>query len=548
LLLAVTTARADIFYTTNGDSLTVTGYVGGGSVTIPDSVDSMPVVAIGDNAFLSNFVAAVNVPDSVTNIGKHAFESCHFLTNATLGDGVVQIGDNAFYDCFSLRSLTIPDSALSLGVAACAYCPKLARVTLGNNLASLKDYTFYRCASLTDLTVPNSVASIGRSAFQFCGALTNVMLGNSVTNVGDSAFFDCTSLTTINVDASNPVYSCVDGVLFNQAQTSLFQYPAGKLGSYTIPATVTAIGGASFYLCVGLTGVTVPDTVLSIGDSAFEYCSSLPRLFLPASVTNIGNYAFVRCPSLTNIDVDPLNPAYSSINGVLFNHDHTTLIQYPAGKTGNYTVPNGVLNLGNYAFFGCTGLTSIQLGTTVSIGFAAFDSCAHLAGVDFPNSVASIGSYAFNLCTGLSALAFPNSVTNVGSSAFFGCTTLTAAYFNGNAPVADASVFQGATNATVYYFPATTGWGPVFGGRPAVLWNPRIETAAPDFGVQTNQFGFTITGATNLVVVVEVSVNPALALWSPLSTNVLAGGSDYFSDPGWTNYPARFYRLRAPEP
>ena len=107
-------------------------------------------------------------------------------------------------------------------------------------------------------------------------------------------------------------------------------------------------------------------------------------------------------------------------------------------------------------------------------------------------------------------------------------------------------MFVGADNATVYYLPGTTGWGTTFGGRPAVLWNPLVQTSDASFGVRTNRFGFTITGASNLVIVVEASTNLANPVWAPVGTNTLTGGSSYFSDPQWTNHPARFYRLRSP--
>jgi hypothetical protein len=98
----------------------------------------------------------------------------------------------------------------------------------------------------------------------------------------------------------------------------------------------------------------------------------------------------------------------------------------------------------------------------------------------------------------------------------------------------------------VYYMPGTTGWGSTFGGRPSVLWNPQVQTDDPSFGVRTNRFGFAITWASGMVVVVEASTNLVNPLWSPVATNILTDGSSYFRDPQWTNYPARLYRLRSP--
>ena len=126
------------------------------------------------------------------------------------------------------------------------------------------------------------------------------------------------------------------------------------------------------------------------------------------------------------------------------------------------------------------------------------------------------------------------------------CTGLAAAYFKGNAPSIGSQVFDYDNNPTIYYLPGTTGWGTTFGGRPTVLWNPQVQTSGASFGVLTNQFGFNITGTSNLVIVVEACTNLAGPTWSPVGTNTLTGGSSYFSDPLWTNYLSRFYRLRPP--
>ena len=109
-----------------------------------------------------------------------------------------------------------------------------------------------------------------------------------------------------------------------------------------------------------------------------------------------------------------------------------------------------------------------------------------------------------------------------------------------------SNVFTDANNVTVYYLPGTTGWGPTFAFRPTALWKPQVQTSDASFGVRTNRFGFNIAWASDLVIVVEACTNLANPVWSPVGTNTLTGGSSYFSDAQWTNYPARFYRLRSP--
>jgi hypothetical protein len=166
-----------------------------------------------------------------------------------------------------------------------------------------------------------------------------------------------------------------------------------------------------------------------------------------------------------------------------------------------------------------------------------------LSTVTVPDNVTNIGSNAFSGCP-LTTITIPSSVTSIGDGAFSDCTDLRGVYCQGKAPGADSTVFSGDTNATVYYFPWTTGWGATFGGAPT--WNPKVQTSGATFGVRTNHFGFTITGNSNLVIVVVASTNLANPIWSPLQTNTLTGGSSYFSDPKWTNYARRFYRLRSP--
>jgi hypothetical protein len=146
-----------------------------------------------------------------------------------------------------------------------------------------------------------------------------------------------------------------------------------------------------------------------------------------------------------------------------------------------------------------------------------------------------------------------NGVTSIGDYAFNSCESLTGVYFRGNAPSADSTAFSGDNSATAYYLTGTTGWEnfTLLTGLPTVFWNPQAQTSDDSFGVRTNRFGFNITGSSNLVIVVEACSNLANPVWTPIGTNTLnnfigTNGTSYFSDPDWTNYPGRFYRLRSP--
>ena len=218
----------------------------------------------------------------------------------------------------------------------------------------------------------------------------------------------------------------------------------------------------------------------------------------------------------------------------------------------NYTTNNGAITITGYTGpGGAVDIPDTINGYPVtSIGDSAFYYRSTVTSVTIPNSVTSIGNGAFSSCTSLTSVTIGNSVTSIGDYAFYNCTSLTRVYFQGNAPsLCGFCVFCNDTNAAVYYLPGTTGWGATFGGLPTALWflpNPLILNFGPGFGVQSNRFGFIISWATNNPVVVEACTNLGHPVWSPVATNTLTGGASYFSDPQWTNYPARFYRLRSP--
>jgi hypothetical protein len=440
-----TAHAADFTYetTTNG-TITITGYTGlGGPVTIPDTINGLPVTSIGSGAFayctsLTNVMIpnsvtsigesafyscagliSITIPNSVTSIGGRAFSWCTSLTIVTIPNSVISIGEGAFSGCTSLTTATIPDSVTSIGGGAFGGCSRLTSVTIGNSVTSIEGSAFSGCTSLTSVTIGNSVTNIGYYAFSECTSLTTITIPNSVISIRGAAFNNCSSLSAITVEALNSFYSSLDGVLFDKSQTTLIQCPGGKAGHYTIPNSVTSIGEGSFSGC-GLTNVTIPDSVTNIGYYAFSECTSLTSVTIPDSVTNIGGNAFWSCTSLSAITVEALNSFYSSLDGVLFDKSQTTLIQCPRGKAGHYTIPNSVTSIGEGSFSGC-GLTNVTIpNSVISIGGNAFWSCTSLTSVTLGNGVTSIGNGAFYNCSSLTNVTIGNGVTNIGGWAFHG--------------------------------------------------------------------------------------------------------------------------------
>jgi hypothetical protein len=321
---AVAQVSGNFTYTDNGADVTITGYVTApvGPISIPatifDSVSGLndPVVGIGASAFsgCAN-LTGVTLPPSVKSLGIQAFYQCASLVDVQLpANGVQTISRFAFAGCTALASLTLPGSVTSLGTSAFGGCSALTSVTIPSGVA-VGQSAFSGCSGLTNLSISPSVASIGIQAFQYCSGLTTITIPNvgtlqnkvfancrgltsvnipaSVTTVSATAFGECSSLTSFTVDAANPNFSSVGGLLTNKEQTRLVTCPGGVSGNFTIPTALTEIGAQAFQNCALLTGVTFHADVARIENQAFSACGKLINaVFLGGPPTFMGTNVF----------------------------------------------------------------------------------------------------------------------------------------------------------------------------------------------------------------------------------------------------------------
>ena len=443
------------------------------SVTIPKSVTS-----VGDSAFQNcSSLTNVAIPENVPSIAMVTFYGCNSLTSVTIPKSVTVIGGHAFDGCDSMKDvyytgnqnqwdkIKISDfnepllgAALhlnSVAPAASGKCgenltwaltydgvltisgtgemadypnfpdvpwyddrEKIMTAVIEPGVTNICSFAFFGCKNLTSVTIPEGVTSIGSYAFNACN-LTSMEIPASVTAIGTldaSALGAGRNLTGYFVDEKNTAYTSVDGILFSKDGTVLVAYPQGKNDtSYSIPESVTCIASDAFGGS-RLTSVTIPESVTSIRLGAFFGCNGLTSITIPKSVVSIGDLALADCANLSSIYADEENTVYTSVDGILFNKEKTTLVVYPSGrKTTSYRIPGGVTGIGDYAFDGC-GLTSVTIpGSVTSIGSSAFSDCPSLkdvyyAGTQTQWDAVQIGDYNGPLFKATLHFKFANSV------------------------------------------------------------------------------------------------------------------------------------------
>ncbi len=363
----------------------------------------------------------------------------------------------------SITSVTVRSGVTRIGTYAFALLHSLEELTVEKGVTEIAANAFLRCDALVYAELPASLTAIGQYAFSACDALAHVSFGGAKTawDALVSETYDVLKTTTVTYAAgdvrfsgscgpqnANMLYWSIDTdwamVLTGQGDMADYAAPQDRpwntycesITSLTLPANLHSIGNNAFYGLASIGSAAIPFGVTEIGESAFEDCLSLTEVTIPATVTSIGEHCFDGCESLSCISVASDNTVYSSCDGVLFDNEQQTLLLCPLGKTGVYTLPEGVALIGTDAFSGCALLTSVVI----------------------PEGVETIESGAFRNCSSLASVSLPLSLMSVDENAFAGCASLADVYYAGTQDDWDVIIFEDGndclTEASLHFAPS----------------------------------------------------------------------------------------------
>ena len=249
-----------------------------------------------------------NIPATVKRIAVGAFSEQQFLNLVYISPSVEVIGQNAFYRCNNLNTVSFESGSLLTEIEGSAfYGSAIQTIDLPDNLSTIKTAAFGECMMLEQVELPERLNVIEANVFKECISLRNIFIPADVSSIGENAFSGCASLETITVDEFNGFYSSYVGILFNKEQTVLLKYPP-RVGErypeekyFIVPYGVEEIGDYAFDCCPDLLYIEFPDTLKTIGNGAFSNCTGIGEVIIPDSVTDIGSGAFGECGNMKSI-------------------------------------------------------------------------------------------------------------------------------------------------------------------------------------------------------------------------------------------------------
>lgn len=367
---------------------------------------------VGDQAFYNcTSLGTAVLPESMKVLGYAAFQGCGSLYAINIPDALEDAGFNCFLGCNHIEKplyndkcffycpsemtgeYTIPGSPQRINKMA-FYESRLSTVHIPSSVKVIEESAFLQSYGLTSIELPSGLDSIGMNAFDFCGNLETIAIPDNVSYIGGNAFHCCSKLQSAVLPRG---MRCIPGGIF---------YSCPELRDVELPERLDSIGAYAFY-STGLVSLSLPEGLKYIGEMAFSECRALKKINLPETVDSIGYRAFQFC---------------NSIQEPLYNSKY--FVRLPNIR-GEYTVPDGIRKIADYAFFSCDTVTAIYLPASVEeIGETAFLGCTSLEKVGLPYGITEIKWGTFQNCVSLYSLSLPESVVRIGNQAFSGCTKL----------------------------------------------------------------------------------------------------------------------------
>ncbi len=428
---AESVTSGDYQYKVDSGKATLLRYLGPetGTLILPEQLDGHSVTAIGESVFLSNMFTSVVIPAGVVSITPGAFSSCVDLASIQVaaGNTVYEQVDGVLFDktkktlhtypaARAQAAYQVPEGTTGIQTSAFYMAAQLTSLALPNSITEIGETAFYGCSGLLTVSIPQGVTAIGSRAFSLCSSMQAVSFPASITSIGVSLFEYCTSLIEVHVDAANPVYEVLDGVLFDKTQRLLHTYPPALPNtSYQVPDGTQTIGNLAFANSQNLEFLQIPDSVTTIQDGAFSGSMKLKDVVLPNGLTRIEANLFAACKDLAKIQIPA---SVQTIGPQSF---------YNCEDLNQVSIPFGVTAIEAYAFAYCNYINTITIpGSVVTIGEGAFMAADWISSIQLPSSVQSIGPYAFSECSSMTSISIPASVTSIGDSAFYSSGRLTA--------------------------------------------------------------------------------------------------------------------------
>lgn len=443
-----TPAESFTYSIEDGEAI-ITGYTGSNEVvSIPSTIQNIPVVEIGENAFKENsvinkvvfpyglrsignyaFVSCSNLqcivlPDTISYIGEGSFSWCESLEQVVLPDQLESLGDCAFYGCSSLCEIILPGSIKDLGYGTFGECSNLYEIIIPEGVTELKSELFIECSSLKEVILPDSLTTLGDSVFYRCENLILITIPASVRSIDTSCFANCFALSDILVEEGNKNYCSVDGVLFTADKKQLLAYPCGKgVRNYIIPESVETIASGSFFGIQNLAQVSIPQSVVSINSSAFYSPNDLIVNIYSRDVEFVYNPIYSEGELRIRGYEDSTARAYAEAYDIPFE----IFAENTSADDFEYAIEENEVTITGYT--GTSGMVyvpvTIEGYPVTKIGDSAFESCNYLESINIPYGVKSIGASAFAYCEALVNVSLSDSLTEIGEWAFSDCYSLT---------------------------------------------------------------------------------------------------------------------------